>query len=281
MCESTHTSTEDRMKMKIIVSNIKRPHDLSIKDKCQECDLRREGFFCHLTEKDIEGFEHIKITRAYPKGTILFFEGQPARGVYMLCQGRVKLSACSPDGKIIILEIAEPGDILGLSAALNNLEYETTAEVLEPCQINYVKTSDIMRFLQNSQAASLNAARQLSRNYQTAHRQICALGLSDSVADKLAKLFLGWSSNGNGNGKSNGNGNGKSDEVHIKNFFTHEEMAEMIGASRETVTRALRSFRENDLITIRGSDLIIHDRKRLKLAIGTRLPKYNGFGTSA
>lgn len=183
----------------------------------------------------------------------------------MLCQGKVKLSTCSQEGKIIILEIAEAGDVLGLSAAVNGADHETTAEVLELCQVNYVKTSDLLRFLQSNSEACLNAARQLSRNYQTAYRQICSLGLSDSVSDKLAKLFLSWSGNGNGNGVDK--------DVHLKNFFTHEEMAEMIGASRETVTRALKYFREQDLITLRGSDLVIHDRRRLKAVIGTRTSK--------
>jgi CRP/FNR family transcriptional regulator len=243
---------------------MRRTTNINIQDKCHDCGLRSNGFFCELAPDDVSGFESIKVTRAYPKRTTLFVEGQPAKGVYMLCQGKVKLSTCSPDGKIIILEIVEAGDILGLSAAINGTEYETTAEVLDLCQVNYVKTPDLLRYLQTNPEACLNAARQLSRNYQTAYRQICALGLSDSVADKLAKLFLGWSSSG----KSDGNGT-----VQIKNFFTHEEMAEMIGASRETVTRALKYFRENDLVTLRGANLVIHDRKRLKAAIGMRMSK--------
>jgi CRP/FNR family transcriptional regulator len=237
--------------------------DLRIQEKCQECDLRRKGFFCGLSEKDLEGFEALKVTKACPKGTMLFVEGQPSNGVYMLCRGRVKLSTCSQEGRVIILEIAEAGDIIGLSAAVNGADYETTAEVLELSQVNYVKTSDLLRFLKGNPEACLNAARQLSRNYQTAYRQICSLGLSDSVSDKLAKLFLGWS----------GNGSGSNGRVQLKNLFTHEELGEMIGASRETVTRALKHFREHNLITLKGSDLVIHDRQRLKAAIGSnRIP---------
>lgn len=239
---------------------MKVSYDLQIQDKCQSCSLRSKNFFCDLNDADLERFESITVTKAYTKGTMLFVEGQPSKGVYMLCQGRVKLSTCSRDGKIIILGIAEPGDLLGLSAAVNDGEYETTAEVLELCQVNYVNTTDLLKFLQTNPQACLNAAKQLSRNYHTAYEQICSLGLSDSVADKLAKLFLGWS----------GNGTGPSGAVHLKNFFTHEEMAEMIGSSRETVTRALKAFREQNLITLKGSDLVIHDRKRLKATIGLR-----------
>ena len=235
-------------------------HDLQIQDRCRGCGLQNENSFCQLPGKDLERFEALKVTRAYPKGATLFNEGQPPSAVYMLCQGRVKLSTCSPDGKIIILGIAEPGEVLGLSSAINGTDHETTAEVLDLCQVNYIRSTDLLQFIRENPDAGLNAARQLSRNYHTAYLQICSLGLSDSVADKLAKLFLGWS----------GNGAGTDGRVHLKNFFTHEEMAEMIGTSRETVTRALHYFRENELVTLRGSDLLIHDRRRLKAVIGSR-----------
>ena len=239
---------------------MKVAHDLSIQDKCHECHLRTEQFFCNLPERDLKLFESIKVTKAYPKGTMLFIEGQPADGVYMICQGKVKLSTCSQDGKVIIIDIAESGDAVGLSAALDGVEYETTAEGRELCQVNYVSSQDLVKFLAENPDACLNAARQLSRSYQAAYRQICALGLSDSVAGKLAKLFLGWS----------GNGSGVNGQVHMKNFFTHEEIAEMIGSSRETVTRALKLFRESELVTLKGSNLIIHDRKRLKAMVNSR-----------
>mgnify|MGYP000079460295 FL=1 len=235
-------------------------HDLQIQDRCRDCGLQNDNSFCRLPGKDLEKFEALKVTRVYQKGSTLFNEGQPPSAVYMLCQGRVKLSTCSPDGKIIILGIAEPGEVLGLSSAINGTDYETTAEVLDLCQVNYIRSTDLVQFIRENPDAGLNAAKQLSRNYHTAYLQICSLGLSDSVADKLAKLFLGWS----------GNGAGTDGRVHLKNFFTHEEMAEMIGTSRETVTRALRYFRENELVTLRGSDLLIHDRRRLKAVIGSR-----------
>lgn len=231
---------------------------LDLQQKCQNCDLRRDTSFCGLPEEELQRFEQIKITRSYPKGSKLFVEGQPTIGVYILCRGRVKLSTCSQTGRVMILGIAEGGDILGLSSALNSTEYESTAEVLEACQVNYVKASELIRFLKTNPEACLNAARQLGRDYQSAFRQVCSLGLSGTAADKLGKLFLTWT----------GNGNGATGRVRIKNNFTHEEIAEMIGASRETVTRALRHFRESDLVTLKGSDLVIHDRQRLKAAIG-------------
>lgn len=235
-------------------------NNLKIQHKCADCSVTSEGFFCDLQESTLQNFESLKISNVYPRGSVLFIEGQPSSGVYILCQGRVKLSTCSREGKIIILQIAEPGEVLGLSAVVSDSVYEATAEVVEPCQVNFVRKADFLRFLQQNTDACLSAVRQLSHNYQTAHLQICSLGLSNSVADKLAKLFLGWC-NANCNRHENGT-------VRLKISYTHEEIAEMIGTSRETVSRLLKTFRERKLITLKGSDLIIHDKKRLEMIVG-------------
>ena len=244
---------------------INNGHTPRSKDICSDCHLRRNDLFCQLPPADRLGLDQIKTTKSYPKGARLFVEGQPADGVYMLCQGKVKLSACSKDGKVLILGISDAGDVLGLSAAVNGQEYETTAEVIGACQVNYIKTADLVKFLKKHPEACFNAARQLSRDYQTAYRQICSLGLSGSVIDKLAKLFLGWSGKETGNGNGNGNG---SDKIHI--HLTHEEIAAKIGASRETVTRTLKYFREQGLISIKRSHLVVLDRKGLSALIGSR-----------
>jgi len=228
--------------------------------KCTGCPTRKPGFFCDLKPDALAAFEAIKITNTYPKGATLFTEGDDANGVYMLCRGRIKLSAYSSDGKALILRIAEPGELLGLSATIGAIGHEATAEVLENCQINFIRKPDIIRLLRERSDAGFNALQQLSRSYHAAYTQVCSLGLSHSVGDKLAKLFLSWC-------KSSNNTSGR---IHLKVTFSHEEMAEMIGTSRETVTRLLKDFKQRDLISLKGSDLYINDRQRLESAIGTR-----------
>jgi CRP/FNR family transcriptional regulator len=224
-----------------------------IQHKCEDCDHRAEDFFCDMHSSNLRIVESLKITNAYPKGTTLFMEGQPSNGVYVLCQGKVKLSTSSKDGKIIILHIAEPGEVLGLSAAVSNAIHNATAEVIEPCQVNFVRNEDFLEFLRKNTEACFSALRQLSRDYNVAYLQICSLGLSNSVADKLARLFLGWCKATADDGSS----------VRLKMAYTHEEIAEMIGTSRETVTRLLKAFKDKNLISLKGSDLIIHDRGKL------------------
>ena len=104
--------------------------NFKIQHKCSNCDLRAAGFFCNLSESALQTFELLKISSAYPKGSTLFMEGQPSNGIYMLCQGRIKLSTGSRDGKVIILRIAEAGEFLGLSEAFSDSFYEATSLVL-------------------------------------------------------------------------------------------------------------------------------------------------------
>lgn len=183
--------------------------DLQIQHTCGDCGLRTENFFCQLPAAELARFEALKVTKAYPKGTLLFIEGQRPAGIYMLCQGQVKLSTCSSDGKIIILGIAGPGDVLGLSAVIADVECEVTAEVLEICQVNFVPKDAFLNLIKEDPAVCLSAVRQLGSSYQTAHKMICSLGLSESVFVKLGKLLLSW-------GPPSGNGNGHaSDEFPI------------------------------------------------------------------
>ena len=243
---------------------------VDIRHKCSDCDLRGQGFFCNFPDRVLQTFYSLKITNTYRKGATLFSESEPSNGVYMLCQGRVKLSTYSQEGRVLILSIAKPGELLGLAAVLSESGHEATAEVLDPCQINFVEKSDLLRFLRDNADAGLNALLQMSKNYHSAYEQVCSLGLSANVSDKLIKLILSWC------GSVNVNGSEDREPVRLKLTFSHEEISEMIGTSRETVTRALKELRELDLITIKGVDLIVSDRGKLEGFIGKRIQRQSG-----
>ena len=245
-------------RFRTIERNMKVKNNLMLQNKCLGCELRTENFFCELSRASLETFQSLKITIFYPKGARLFFQGQHSTGIYMLCQGRVKLTMCSKEGREIILHIAEAGEVLGLNAAVSDSVHIATAETLKACQVNFVGRHDFLRFLRENSEASNSAVRHLSRQYDNACRQIHTLGLSESVADKLAMLFLSWSTATAENGKA----------VELKVSYTHEEIAQMIGTSRETVTRLLKRFRERRLISGAAARLTIPDREELAAFIG-------------
>jgi CRP/FNR family transcriptional regulator len=206
----------------------------------------------------MQQFEAIKYSTVYPKGAMLFVEGQTPRGVFVICAGRTKLSTCSSDGKTLITQIAEPGEVLGLSATISGKPYEVTAETLDPCQINFVRREDFLKFLASHGEACLRVAEALSNNYHHAYEQVRSLGLSQSASEKLARLILEWSLKG---GRDTDRG------TQIKLTLTHEEIGQLIGASRETVTRLLGDFKSQQIISIKGSNLLILDKPALEALV--------------
>jgi CRP/FNR family transcriptional regulator, cyclic AMP receptor protein len=231
------------------------PYGLDIIESCLACKIRAEHIFCDLPPAALQAFEVIKYATAYPKGAVLFVEGQTPRGIFVLCKGRVKLSICSTDGKTLILKIAKPGEVLGLSATIGGKVYELTAETVDPCQVNFVKREDFLHFLKEHSEACLRVAEQLSDKYNSACREIRALGLSHSAAEKLAKLLLEWTTR---------NGEGVKSEPRLKMALTHEEIAQMIGTSRETVTRLFADLKRRQIVQSKGSILLIRNKAALK-----------------
>ena len=234
------------------------PYGMEIVESCLTCKLRAKRSFCGLPPAALQAFEDIKYATAYPRGAVLFVRGQLPRGIFVLCKGSVKLSINSPSSGAVIVKLAEPGEVLGLSATISGKPYEVTAETIDPCQVNFVKRDDFLRFLEDDVEVCFKVAEQLSENYHKACKEVRWLGLPHSAAEKLAKLLLEWSSKNRKSAKG---------EPRLKLRLTHEEIAQMMGLSRETVTRVFADFRKQRLIRQNGSTLVIPDRVALKSLI--------------
>ena len=122
---------------------MKVPYSLDV--DYNACKHEGARSFCQLIPAALRDFAAIKFTVIYPKGAILFLEGQEARGVFVLRQGEVKLSISSREGKKLIIRIVQTGEILGLIAALAGSPYEVTAEAIYPCETAFVRRDDFLR----------------------------------------------------------------------------------------------------------------------------------------
>jgi CRP/FNR family transcriptional regulator, cyclic AMP receptor protein len=233
-------------------------NDSQLIPPCDACSTNGEPLFCWLPPGDAAAADSV---REYPRGTLLFNEGQTPRGVYVLYEGRVKLSTCSGDARVLITDIAGPGYVLGLSAVVSGRAHEVSAEALDACRLVCVEREEYLRLLGLHPCALTHATRQLSSNYLTVHRQASVLGLSPTAAGKLACLLLEHPSL---NGGRVGRG------LKFKLVLTHEEIGQLIGASRETVTRLLNDFRRKKLIEVSGETLVVRDRKALETLAPTR-----------
>lgn len=238
---------------------MKSPYGLDIIENCLSCNLKDHYLFCNLPKPASEMMESICSTAFYPKDAVLFVEGQNAGGVFILCQGRAKLSTSSAGGKTFILRIATAGDVLGLSSTVSGRPYDVTAEIIEPSQVNHISRPDFLRFISNNGDVALRVAQQLSNNYHQACVEIRSLSLSQNAAEKLARLLLEWSA-GKGEHTIQKEGN----SVKLRMTLTHEEIAQLIGTSRETVTRMMSSLKKKKLIEVNGSTLVVRDRMLLE-----------------
>jgi CRP/FNR family transcriptional regulator, cyclic AMP receptor protein len=238
-------------------NNMRAPYGLEIIENCLSCPHREERLFCNLPDASVKALSAITSSASYPKGATLFVEGQPARGVFILCSGRVKLSTSSADGKTLILRISEPGEVLGLPATVTGSCYELTADVIEPAQANFISRNEFLNFLKENGEAALRVAQQLGETYHAAVSEMRTIGLSHSAGEKLARFLLEWAAN---YPEEKG-------QIRIKLTLTHEEIAQMIGSSRETVTRLLADFRKKQLLQVLGSTLVIRNKAALESII--------------
>ena len=216
-----------------------------------------DNTFCDLSQAVADIVENEALTTSYPTGAVLFAEGESPRGVFLVRRGRVKLSICGSDGRTLILRIVEAGSPLGIAAVVSGRQYEATAETQEPCEISFLRHSDLLRLMRLHGELALWVTQHISRDYASTCREIRDLMLSDSASEKLARLMVGWLDQ---NAKSR-------NPTQVKLALTHEEIGQMIGSSRETVSRLFAGFKKQHLIQQSGSTLVIPNRVALESLI--------------
>src|SRR6185503_3659514 len=160
----------------------------------------------------------------------------------------------SSEGRTLIVKIANHGEILGASAVILGRPYEVSAETLEASQVSFIRREDFLRFLNAYPEACMHTAQQLSEKYNAAQREIRSLGLAHTTSEKLAKLILDWSDHGETTPQG----------TRMQVLLTHEDIAEMIGTTRETVTRLLSEFKRKKLISVKGSSMFVLAEEQMR-----------------
>ena len=197
---------------------------------------------------EIRGSNVYNLNSLHGRGTILFAEEEPARGVYVLRTGRATVSISSSEGRIVMLRIAQAGDVLGLNSVLRNCAYDATVTTLEPCRTDFISRVELLALMQQSQAGAQAILQLLSRELTELTERAKLLLLPQTATGRLAKLLLDG---------SNGNNS-------VDRFLTHEEIAQMICSSRETVTRLLASLSRRKIIQITSDSFLIRDCSALE-----------------
>ena len=226
-------------------------------NNCRTMNPHRSNFFSKLSPAALRDWHAMEIAHSYQPNVILFGEKEFTRGAYVVLEGEVRLSINSADGKRLSLRIARKGDILGLPSAMSGVPYEVTAETLYPSKVALVGRNELLGFLSRHPEVYPMITDELSRQMALTCEQLRTLALSSSAPEKLARLLLDWSEADQVNGC-----------CRVRFSLTHEEIGEFIGASRETVTRALSNFKHRRLVSFRGSMLEIPNRTALAAYAG-------------
>jgi CRP/FNR family transcriptional regulator len=191
-------------------------------------------------------------------GSVLFSEGQASANVAVLCAGRVKLTTSSRDGRTMLVRIARPGDLLGLSAVMSRTPYEVTAQAVDDSLLRCYEQKMFLHFIQNSPEGSLYAAECLAQEYRSAFCDVRRLALSNTIPGRMANLLLEMMEDGD---------HALHPQPVIDMPLTHEDLACMLGSSRETVTRTLNHMKRSGTLAIAGRKVTILQRATLEAMV--------------
>lgn len=216
------------------------------------------GAECDQISKALKQLEDVGRRRELPTRTTLYFEGDPARSIHFVDDGRLKLSLMSHKGHSVIVRFAFPGDFLGLSAAFSQATHEFIAETVEPTSLISVARTTFFRLQHESREVNALTTWALARDYQEMLRGIRRLGISNCVSGRLAQLLLNYLDAAGRNCAG----------MSFRMYLTRDELATMVNTTRETVTRIMKQFERDELIALDGDSLVILDPSRLRMLAG-------------
>jgi CRP/FNR family transcriptional regulator, cyclic AMP receptor protein len=216
--------------------------------------LRAGGFLQKLSAAALEDLASIRPATHYEPGDLLFAEKQESGGIFLVREGLVRLSMNSSGGKRLSLRVARAGEVLGLTSALYGSRCETTAETLSQAKITHLSAAEFNEFLRRNPEVYRLVTEEISAQYTMACDQLRTVGLSSTAPEKLARLLLEMSENGQSTPQG----------TRFRFMLTHEQIGEFIGASRETVTRTLGTFKTRRLVDFNGSMLTIPNMRALE-----------------
>jgi CRP/FNR family cyclic AMP-dependent transcriptional regulator len=226
----------------------KGPYNLDVIESCLGCVMREEGLFCQLPHGALATLNSIRQNSFYPRGAVLFMEGEPPRGLFVLCSGQAKLTANSAEGHALTLRTVESGEVLGLSSVVSDCPYLATAETVSACQVSFISRLEFLRFLRSNSDVSMRVAKHLSVELHGAWRQSRMVALAPHTQAKLAQFLIE---------QARKHDQSTVDGIRIALKMTHEEIARNIGASRESVSRILKDLRNRGVISMAGGIITI------------------------
>ena len=211
--------------------------------------FRQVPLFSGLEAEDLESLISVATRRKYPKDGVIFFEHDVGDALFMILSGKVKVTILSDDGREIILAMLSDGDFFGEMSLLDNQPRSATAIAIQETEIVVLHQRDFLSIVEKRPRVSVNLLSVLSSRLRKANQQIGNLALHD-VYGRVARILLEMASE---------DGERQPDGRVSFRRPTHQEIANMIGATRETVSRMISDLHRQGYIEISGKNVIIQD----------------------
>jgi CRP/FNR family cyclic AMP-dependent transcriptional regulator len=223
---------------------------MALTDRLQQVPL-----FAHLSEEEVNAIAEVTREKLYPRGSVIVFEDDPGDAMYVVASGQVKVVLTGDDGREVILSVLGDGDFFGEMALIDDLPRSAHVIAMEDSRLIVLYRDDFHRCLERAPRVSLGLLRALSRRLRRADDKIGGLVLLD-VPGRIARLLIELADQGDGS--------------KISRSITHHTIAQMVGSSRETVSRTIRDLTNRGLVVVTRKTIEISDRPGLESAAGLR-----------
>lgn len=220
---------------------------------CQGCKVRGESLVCCIGEADLDAFGRLLHRFEYQPRQVVYYEGHPCLGIYVLCAGKAKLTTSSSGGHRRIVRLVGPGDLIEGNGFCEDAVHEVTCETLEPSRLCLINRQGYLERLEKCptyavQLLQLVSQRILSTSIGRERFPFC------KTAERLAALLVHLSRRF---------GRRSSEGLTLGIRLTREDLGELIGAAPETVIRLLSRFKRERLVGCSGEDIVLLNPERL------------------
>jgi CRP/FNR family transcriptional regulator/CRP/FNR family cyclic AMP-dependent transcriptional regulator len=209
--------------------------------------LRAVPIFSELEDSDCESLAQLTSRRRYSKDTVVFFENDEGDSFFMIVNGRVKVTILGDDGREVILSVLGPGDFFGEMALLDDEPRSATAIAIEDSELLALQRTDFEGSLAAKPSISTALIRVLTARLRKANQQIQTLALLD-VYGRVARVLMDMAKD---------EGRRLKDGRMAFRRATHQEIANRIGTTRETVTRMLKDLERQSLMKVEGREIVL------------------------
>ncbi len=217
--------------------------------------LRKIPVFSELEDQLIDKIADLTVIKKYAKGEIIFFEGDPGEAIHFVKSGKVKIFKTSEGGREIIINILSPGDIFAeVILFQKNVSYPASVEVIEEGEIGFIRNKDLERLISDNPQLAMELLRAMAIKLKEVQQRVRELG-SDDAVEKTIRILIALAKN---------HGSKTKEGITLCKNITRQDMANLVGTTRETMSRILSKFGKEGLVEINGRTIVIKDIDALK-----------------